>query len=162
MADESKMHQAINATTVILEAALETSDLKEYACELLGAKHVQYEQGQLGFCYLIKLGAYYTLTAGTFILQQGVCDENGNCAFLLEVALRMVGGLVGRALPSVCTAVFEELWSSCNGSIGGTAQISMTGSQTGTYPNDSVVTCPAWSAGTIGEGVAWNWSVLPR
>ena len=154
MVDEGKMYwanSASNTTNVEVRAAKATFNLKNIACGFIGAKYVQYEDGRQAFCNLISHAAGYTLTEGSYILQDGICEGNEDCTFIIEVSFRVAGGFVGDALPSICTPVFDELWNSCNGNVGGTAEVSVTdsgGTQTGTilaefFTHDSDAKSPA-------------------
>lgn len=157
MVDEGKLYWPANATDVRIETARATFTLKDIACGFMGAKYSQYEDGRRHFCDMIALATSYTLTEGTYIMQDGICEGNEDCTFIIEASFRVAGAYVGDALPSVCAVVFDELWNSCNGNVGGYGQISITdsgGTQTGTisaefYTHDSGATCPANSANRV-------------
>ncbi|KAL4964614.1 uncharacterized protein BDV14DRAFT_200668 [Aspergillus stella-maris] len=157
MVDEGVMYWAPTntnnntSTSVAIPGTKATWSLKNIACGFLIGTKDEYDTGKDRLCRLIEDQAGATLLSGEVIVSNGVCEDNEDCTLAVAVAFNVAGGLVRDALPAVCDAVYEDLWSSCNGAIGGTGELEVTGSKgkaTGTvsaqfYADDPGATCPA-------------------
>ncbi|KAL3482215.1 hypothetical protein BJX99DRAFT_217534 [Aspergillus californicus] len=125
MVDEGIMYWADSNSTATIAATRAAFQLKKIACGFLEATQNDYEDGRNHFCQLVYSQARVTLLGGEYIMQDGLCQGAEDCTMVLNVAFGVAGGLARDALPSVCEPIFDELWRSCNGNVGGIGELSV-------------------------------------
>lgn len=153
MVDEGKMYWPNKTSYSVIEAteASASYSLTNIACGVLVGSESSYDDGETVFCDFVAQYVSATLMGADYILKDGLCEDNEDCTMIVEIALGVAGGYLQDGVTSVCPGIFAELYSSCNGAVGGSAQISLTdssGTQTGTvsaqfYDNDGGATCAA-------------------
>jgi hypothetical protein len=149
MVAEGKMYWPNKTSTIEIQACQASFSFTNLACGYIGADISSYEDGVAYLCSLITQYVGFSLTGAQYILQDGICGDSLPCSFILDVAFGISGSF--DAVPSICIPIFEKIYSSCNGVVGGAAQMSVKDSE-GTHTGivgaqffafDEGVVCPA-------------------
>lgn len=146
MVDQGKMRWPDTSPKKQIESRDQEWSVKSVACGFIGGTHDSYAIGEQKFCGLIRQYIGATLWGGSWILQEGLCDDNESCTMIIDIAFTIGGAFVSDAIPAFCESIFEAIWNDCNGT-GGSAQLTV-GAETGTvqaqfFTQDEGAVCPA-------------------
>ncbi|EPE35024.1 hypothetical protein GLAREA_10719 [Glarea lozoyensis ATCC 20868] len=147
---EGKMYWPNKTSITIGNRQTGSFTLMNIACGVLGGTQQFYEDGEAHFCTLVNLYVGGVLKGAEWLVNDLVCQDQQPCLLLVEIGLDVGGGFAASGVPSFCSAVFEEIYASCNGAPGGAGQIFITddsGSQSGVaeaqFFGGESDTCPA-------------------
>lgn len=146
MVAQGKMHWPTTSAKSQIEPRAPSWDVHSLACGFIGGTESNYRYGEAKFCDLIRTYASGVLQLGTYILQDGLCDNNQDCTLIIDIAFSLGGLFTEDKVTEICEQLFEAVWSDCNRT-GGSGQVTV-GSETGTiqaqfFINDDGATCPA-------------------
>lgn len=151
MVDEGKMYWPNKTSTSVIKTRAGSWSISDIACGYLTGDSNSYDTGESRFCNFVEQYVSAILAGSEYILQGELCEDGDTCTLILAITMRSAGSYVSDGIPSFCTALFAELYSNCNGAVGGSGTLDITdseGSQSGTieaqyYADDSGATCPA-------------------
>ena len=154
MVTQGKMHWPDTPSSNQIEARTKSWSVKSVACGFIGGTHSSYQVGEAKFCTQIRDYASVNLKVGSWILQDGLCEDNQDCTMIIDMAFAIGGAFVNDAIPSFCEDIFEAVWNDCSGS-GGSAELTV-GSETGFvqaqfFLRDEGATCPATTPTNVCE-----------
>jgi hypothetical protein len=126
MVAEGKMYWPANRTSRL--SVDDQFDIGNIVCEIIVGDASSKANAETKFCNNLQVYSSNTLLLAEYILEGGLCEDNGNCELLMQIGFQVGGIFLNNVVGTYCTLAYAAIAQDCDGAgNGGAAAIEVNG-----------------------------------